>query len=485
MKFSRATTLKYSITKILLWFFGLTVGSVLLVYAVLAGFLWWGDLYDKPAAVKADPVYERSLEPHTVELINDGLVSLKRRIELIDQAKSSIELEFFIYELDLAAQLITQKLIAAAHRGVDVKILVDFAAPVFKLGPSYARTLREQGIEVRYYNTSSLFRFVTSQHRSHRKLLLVDGTSAITGGRNIGNDYFNLSPHYNFLDSDILIRGSLVKTIRSSFFFYWTSEFASDPSNVDSSDPVFDEKFFKFEASADVLSKIDEATRLVDQRRREHTCNDIVFVTDYSGIPSYNRQVFRRLVEFLGEAKEEVLGESPYFILRPDGMSLLRDMADRGIRQTFLTNSLASTDAYYTVSAMTFTLKGLAENKIDVRLYDGRPPSAPVLISPVTAERWGVHAKRAVVDRKHVLIGTYNVDPRSANLNSELMVICRNQPELAAEMISDINDRLLSSNKLFEDDKDPLSILMSGASDHQKLFFVLALPLANLFDFLL
>jgi putative cardiolipin synthase len=208
-------------------------------------------------------------------------------------------------------------------------------------------------------------------------------------------------------------------------------------------------------------------------------------VTDYSGIPSYNRQVFRRLVEFLGEAKEEVLGESPYFIVRPDGMSLLREMAERGIRQTFLTNSLASTDAYYTVSAMTFTLKGLAENKIDVRLYDGKPPLAPVLIAPGTADRWGVHAKRAVIDRKHIVIGTYNVDPRSANLNSELMVICRNQPELAAEMINDINGRLQSSKKLFEEEKSPLNVLIGGASDQQKLFFMLALPLAKLFDFLL
>ncbi len=477
--------MKYPVTKILLWTLGLTLGFLLLVYSVLATFLWWGDLYDKPAVLKVDPVYERSLEPHTIELINDGLISLKRRLELIDEAKSSIELEFFIYELDLSAQLVTQKLIAAAGRGVQVKILVDFAAPVFKLGPSYARTLQQHGIQVRYYNTSSLFRFVSSQHRSHRKLLLVDGVSAITGGRNIGNDYFNLSPHYNFLDSDILVRGRLVKTMRTSFFFYWSSDFASDPSNVGPSDGVFEENFFKFAESADILPKIDEATKASERNRKEHTCNDIVFVTDYSGIPSYNRQVFRRLVEFLAEAKEEVLGESPYFIVRPDGMSLLREMAERGVRQTFLTNGLASTDAYYTVSAMTYTLKGLAENKIDVRLYDGSPPLAPILIAPGTADRWGVHAKRAVIDRKHIVIGTYNVDPRSANLNSELMLICRNQPELAAEMINDINGRLQSSEKLFEEDKSPLSVLVGGASDQQKLFFMLALPLAKLFDFLL
>lgn len=477
--------MSYSFNKIVVWTLGFLLAAIVLIYSVLATFLWWGDLYDRPASLKADPVYERSLEPHTLELINDGLISFQRRIELIDQAEHSIELEFFIYELDMAARLLTQKLIAAADRGVKVKILVDFAAPVFKLGPAYAHALKEHGVEVRYYNTSSIFRFVSAQHRSHRKLLIADGVSAITGGRNIGNDYFNLATHYNFLDSDIMIRGGLVKTMRTSFFFYWESDFATDPATMSDEDPKFDHSFFNQNAGVEVLNKIDAATRVYNERRRRHVCNDLVFATDYSGIPSYNRQVYRRLVEFLGEAKEEIVGESPYFILRPDGMRLLREMTDRGIRQTFLTNGLASTDAYYTVSAMTFTLQGLAENKIDVRLYDGNPPSNPVLIGESTSERWGVHAKRAVVDRKHIVIGTYNVDPRSANLNSELMLICRNQPDLAAEMMDDIDARLENSKALFDGDKSPLGVLIGGASERQKLLFVLALPLANLFDFLL
>jgi putative cardiolipin synthase len=477
--------LRHVLLKLASWTIGLVFGLVVLVYVVVGAFLWWGDQHDRPPAIKADPVYVRSLKPHKVELVNDGLVSLQRRLELIDQARNSIELEFFIYELDLAAQLVTQKLVQAAARGVQVKLLVDFAAPVFKLGPSYARALKSRGVEVRYYNTSSALRFVSSQHRSHRKLLLVDGVSAITGGRNIGNDYFNLSPHYNFLDSDILVHGSVVKTMRASFLFYWNSELATDPEKVGSSDSVMDQAFLDPAANASLFSKIEAAVKGTGASPRSHVCNDIVFATDYSGIPSYNRQVFKRLVEFLGEAKEEVLGESPYFILRPDGMALLRDLADRGVRQTFLTNSLASTDAYYTVSAMTFTLKPLQQNKIDVRLYDGSPPSDPLLVSPETSQRWGVHSKRAVVDRRHVVIGTYNVDPRSANLNSELMLICRNQPELAAEMISDINKRLQHSKRLFEDGNSPFTVLIEGATGEQKLFYFLALPLANLFDRLL
>jgi putative cardiolipin synthase len=122
--FEACRYVRQSILKILAWVSGILFLSIVLVYAVLATFLWWGDQFDRPALSKADPVYVRTFEPHKIELINDGLISLRRRIELIDGAKHSIELEFFIYELDLAAKVITQKLIAAAQRGDIVKCCV-------------------------------------------------------------------------------------------------------------------------------------------------------------------------------------------------------------------------------------------------------------------------------------------------------------------------------------------------------------------------
>ena len=115
----------------------------------------------------------------------------------------SIALEFFIYDVDEASRLLTQALIGKAREGVQVRILVDFSAPVFKLKPAYARLLGQAGVKVRYYNTSALYRLVSIQHRSHRKLLIIDEETVLTGGRNIANDYFDLSDHYNFLDSDL------------------------------------------------------------------------------------------------------------------------------------------------------------------------------------------------------------------------------------------------------------------------------------------
>lgn len=462
------------------------VGCVALVYAALIGFLWWGERHDRPPELRADPVYVRLQQPHTIELINDGLVSLQRRIELIESAQQSLELEFFIYELDTAARIITTKLVEAAGRGVRVRLLVDFSAPVFKLGPQYAKALQNRGVEVRYYNTAGLYRFVSAQHRSHRKLLIADGQRAITGGRNIGDDYFNLSSHYNFLDSDILIEGSVVASMRSSFDHYWDAPLAVHADEVEVASGGFNDSLFQSDDNlTGLLGEIGESVASYKNAGTQHTCNDVSFVTDYSGMSAYNRQVFKRLVEFLGEARTELVGESPYFILRKDGLSLLKEMSARGIRQTYLTNSLASTDAWYTSSAMTFSLSGLRDAQIDMRVYDGGQPENVARAGQRGSLRWGVHAKRAVIDGKHIVLGTYNVDPRSANFNSELMVICRNNPELASEMLADINARIERSHTLFNEQSGAVATLTRGADFGQKMRFILAMPIVYIFDFLL
>src|SRR6187399_1884050 len=207
-----------------------TIGGVLAVYLLFAiglTVLEW--------IVRENPKVEHSLrahstEPHLITHYDQGAASFERRLELVASAKTSIALEFFIYDVDEASRLITQALIKKAREGVRVRILVDFSAPVFQLKPAYARLLGEAGVQVRYYNTSALYRLVSIQHRSHRKLLIVDGETVLTGGRNIGNDYFDLSDHYNFLDADLEVSGPIVKTVLESFDVYWNSRLATEPA---------------------------------------------------------------------------------------------------------------------------------------------------------------------------------------------------------------------------------------------------------------
>src|SRR4029434_8675792 len=136
------------------------------------------------------------------------------------------------------------------------RILVDFSAPVFQLKPAYARVLGEAGVTVRYYNTSALYRLFSIQHRSHRKLLIVDGETVLTGGRNFANDYFDLSDHYNFLDSDLEISGAIVKTVLESFDVYWNSHLSTEPALDPKPDPEAAKFVLPNDSDVAVLEKL-------------------------------------------------------------------------------------------------------------------------------------------------------------------------------------------------------------------------------------
>lgn len=455
------------------------LGLLVCIYSVLAGYLWWSEK-KTPTHFLPNSFLVNSKEPHNFILINSGLESLKRRIQAINEAQNTIELEYFIYELDLAAQIISSRLIEAAKRGVKVKILVDTSAPVFKLTPEYAKFLQTQNISVKYYNTVPLTSFIEVQHRSHRKLLIVDGVKLITGGRNIGNEYFDLSEHYNFLDSDVEISGPIVQDVQKSFLTYWTSEYANIPEVV----------IGKVKLDFVEEKKINIVLKWLKQKKfntKVYTCNDIDFITDSPGVEFQNRKIWPYLLQKLTSVSTSIDVESPYFVLRSDGLKLMQNLSKRKVSQTYLTNSLYSTDAYYTVSAIIPTLVSLEKLDAKIFLYNGESANSEDF--PLTdfsqSKRWGLHSKRAVLDNKHTLIGTYNIDPRSANLNSEVLISCNNNEQIAEATLKNMLQRRSHAWRLFQKDTGQLSALTHKASFSQKVKFILIMPLASLFNFLL
>ena len=164
----------------------------------------------------------------------------------------------------------------------------------------------------------------------------------------------------------------------------------------------------------------------------------------------------------------------------------LRDAAARGVRVRVLTNSLASTDASYAVAALYPRLGSLADTGLTLSAYGGAPlPSQSTNLRGGTP-RWGVHSKRGVIDGETTLLGTYNIDPRSANLNSELMLVCRGQKDLAAEVLASIAAREAASGRVIERGTIvQRSALLGGTALTHRIRFLLEMPIANLFDFLL
>ncbi len=422
--------------------------------------------------------------PHKISLLDRGVDSLHARIQLIRKAQKSIEMEFFIFDLDQTSRLLMHELITKAQQGVNVRILVDFSKPIFRLKPAYAKYLSQFGIQVRYYNTAPLYRVVSIQHRTHRKMLVVDGAEMIIGGRNIADEYFDMDPEYNFLDSDIWVEGEVVQFVQQGFDDYFESEMAHTPEV----ELVEEDRFLETQSFFEDREALAQTLSLVQKHSQhewpQYPCDDVVFVTDPPSIAEEHHEIFRELARLSKGIEKEVLLESPYFILGQGGLDIFEQLANRGVKVRVLTNSLNSTDATYVTSAMASKLFEIKKYGVELHLMKGNPSASQSSIS--TEARWGLHAKRGVIDGKHTLVGTYNIDPRSANLNSELILICKDSAELAEATIKSMKERLLVARLMVAEGKlKDFSALSSGASFSTQVLMVLLMPLSSLFQFLL
>ena len=166
----------------------------------------------------------QSTKSHELTILNNGLAALEKRLELIERAKKSIDVEYFIYRTDTSAKIFTQALVKKAREGVKVRILLDTFMVINDLSPFYAHEIEKEGIEIKYFNTAGPLNLAIGGYRNHRKLLSIDGEEAITGGRNIGDEYFDLSSEYNFLDRDMYIKGEIVKSIENTFDQFFASD---------------------------------------------------------------------------------------------------------------------------------------------------------------------------------------------------------------------------------------------------------------------
>lgn len=311
-------------------------------------------------------------------------------------------------------------------------------------------------------------------------MLISDQKDVILGGRNIADDYFDLGSHYNFLDSDVQISGPVVTAISESFDLYWNSPWAVPPD--ESPEDVAESDISKpTQADLELLISIQS----LQTKELSTTCNDVRFITDYPGSGVSYRKVFPAIAQVLSEARSSVTAESPYLVLRKDGQDVIKELTKRGVKLQILTNSLKSTDAYYTVAPLFGNLIRIKTNGFKLYAYNGSPMKDYGRFPPMS-ERWGVHAKRAVIDNDTTIIGTYNIDPRSANLNSELILICKGSVDLANHMRSSIESRIKQSNSVLDGNDTPNFSALTADADWASIFMMFAsMPLSSMFDFLL
>ena len=458
-------------------------------------------------------------------ILNSGIASLQFRLDMIERAQKSIEVEYFIYNQDQAGRILTHALIKAAKRGVKVRILVDKSMPIFALDNHIAKELRQYGVDLRFYNDASLLELSTTQFRSHRKLFVIDDIEAITGGRNIGDDYFDLSEHFNFLDRDIHVKGSIVKTMRESFDKFFEHKITEDPKSPkkpSSSSLKFykggrrssairkykndvknfekakrNAKIFLVETEKDIQmkNKIEEISRPILNSKRTYSCPQTTYASDLPGARFSQRvradysqkyRVLRKVLEDKVEAVEQdLLISSPYFINNKATRGLMYDLLKKDINIKIYTNSLGSTDAVYVAANFYTDVFKWQAAGVEPYIHNGKwQPTEETVSEGVKTAKWGTHSKTQVYDNDEVMIGTYNIDNRSNYYNSEMGLFCKGNKALTKEVVDSINERAESGYKIIEDkkavDNDNLSADVYGNPTKMSKFIMNAIAIPSI-----
>ncbi len=408
-------------------------------------------------------------EQSGVYVLDTGTEALLARAWLADHARHSIEVQYFIWSTDNIGILATEALLRAADRGVRVRVIVDdllIDAP----DKTLLALARHPYIDIRIYNPKnsvgipahkrvlnvvSDFRGVNQ--RMHDKTFIVDGKAAITGGRNMADEYYDYNNEYNFRDRDALLLGDVVKTMQASFEKFWDSELCAKVEElydgiglmqkhvrVDDDDikRVYSDLHNYAKSpdnfSPEVRAAIDAAPAAFARLAQQVVWGKVVFISDR---PGKNDRRLRldgggttttALAQLVEAARDHIVIQSPYLVLSDQAMALFQKTTVRGVRVRISTNSLASTDNLQAFSGYRNQRKKLLKMGLSIYEYKPDPDVQRHLMqrSPVAQDKppvFAIHAKTLVVDSKIVYIGTFNFDPRSENLNTEVGVIIHNE----------------------------------------------------------
>lgn len=480
----------------------------------------------KSADTDIPPYRTTSTVGNEMRIVNSGSASLYARLEMIRNAKESINLETFIFNPDTAGRLILKELAAAAKRGVKVKVLVDKSAAVFKMDEYYAQSLKDQGIEIRYYNPASVLKISSVQFRNHRKLMTVDNKEAITGGRNIADEYYDLSEEFNFLDRDATVKGEIVKDMNKSFDDFWDSKIVEKPkmptppnerlkySGESSHADEYEMRLAQFNKRTlmaknlfepntkdeKVLLFINEKGKQNLEQNGVHNCPEMAFASDKDGASFKERldskdyhDNYRLLRKEIGKwidtkVKDEVIIDSPYFLNNNLSEEIASNLLKKKTKISILTNSLASTDAIYVSTVFNDTVKKYTPNEnFSAHTYKGKFSNETDLYSDeVRKATWGTHSKTMVFSEDAFMIGTFNIDNRSSFYNTELAIFCSGSKELAADVKNNIKKRMESSYHLnTSGTPDDCSDALGDVSTTKKAIYHLLKPISHLLQFLL
>lgn len=441
---------------------------------------------DKPLAL-IDEQIAAHVGQSGIYVLDTGMEALVARAWLADHAQHSIEVQYFIWSTDNIGILASEALLRAADRGVQVRVIVDdllIDAP----DKALLALAKHPNIAIRIYNPKHsvgtpkhkwalnvVTDFRGMNQRMHDKTFVVDGKVGITGGRNMANEYFDYNHEYNFRDRDALVLGEVVKPMQESFERFWGSELSVNvedlygglglmQKNVRVDDEEIKRIYKELHEYAnspdnfapEVHAAIEAVPTSFARLTEELVWGDVKFISDNPG-KNKNRislggggMSTAALAKLVEGARHHIVIQSPYLVLSDKAMNLFKKAIARGVRVRINTNSLASTDNLQAFSGYRRQRETLLKMGLEIYEYKPDPEVQSQLMQQVVTKNaappvFALHAKTMVVDSGIVYIGTFNVDPRSENLNTEVGVIVRN-PGLARAVEAKIETDMQPGN---------------------------------------
>jgi putative cardiolipin synthase len=410
----------------------------------------------------------------------DGIDALAIRLLMAERAERSIDAQYYLLKNGITGRAFLHSLLRAADRGVRVRLLLD---DMFTSGydAGMAGLDSHPNIEIRIFNpfasrSSRLWDGITGftriNRRMHNKSFTVDNQVTLIGGRNIADEYFGAREDAKFGDLDVLGIGPVVQDISTTFDDYWNHERAAPVAAFakmpDDPSAELERLRIELEESRQQIANTKYADAVKNQALKHIESDASVFAwAPYTvavdspdknikskAATAYN--IMTPLAESLRSAEKEMLIISPYFVPKKSGTEALIAVQERGIQVTIITNSLAANNQAMVHGGYAPSRKPLL--KAGVRIFEVRA-DASVLGSEIVAAKNAkatLHTKAFVVDRREAFIGSFNFDPRSANINTELGVIIRS-PEIAAEVADMVeSNRDAESFEVFLNEKGKL-----------------------------
>ena len=458
-----------------------------------------------------------------VRLLASGEGALDSLIALADHAERTIDLQYYIIRHDESAQDLLNHVRSAADRGVRVRVLVDDLNTAGE-DRHFLHLSQHADIEVRVFNpfpggrSATWSRILTSisdipriNHRMHNKLFVADNELAITGGRNIGDEYFTLDKRSNFIDLDVVAAGPIVPQLSASFDAFWNSKYAypiaslAGPSAAPGTVPAAASTpgrtgapptsealpasdatpasgaaapgapAGQAPANPSRTSEADWLERELDEHALKLDWVPATVLADRPAkiasdtAPEEEETIANNIAVLLRTTQHELIVISPYFVPGREGMALMRELVNRGVHIRVLTNSLASTDAPIVQTG--YARYRVALLRMGVELSEVRPKLGQkrARFHPFRSSNASLHAKAFVIDQRTVFIGSLNMDERSARFNSELGLVMRS-PEIARQVTSLLDDISADGSYRLTLDAAGRIVWSSGEGDEEKIW---------------